>query len=33
MSAEFWVAVAFFIFIGLLIYMKVPGMIPESLDQ
>ena len=33
MSAEFWVAVAFFIFIGLLIYMKVPGMIAESLDQ
>lgn len=33
MSAEFWVAVAFFIFVGLLIYMKVPGMIAESLDQ
>ncbi len=33
MSAEFWVAVAFFMFIGLLLYMKVPGMITESLDQ
>jgi F-type H+-transporting ATPase subunit b len=33
MSAEFWVAVAFFMFIGLLLYMKVPAMITESLDQ
>jgi len=33
MSAEFWVAVAFFMFVGLLLYMKVPGMITESLDQ
>lgn len=33
MSAEFWVAVAFFMFVGLLVYMKVPGLIAESLDQ
>jgi len=33
MSAEFWVAVAFFMFVGLLVYVKVPGMITESLDQ
>jgi F-type H+-transporting ATPase subunit b len=33
MSAEFWVAVAFFMFVGILLYMKVPGMITESLDQ
>jgi F-type H+-transporting ATPase subunit b len=33
MSAEFWVAVAFFMFVGLLLYMKVPGMITASLDQ
>lgn len=33
MSAEFWVAVAFFIFIGLLVYLKVPGMIAAALDQ
>jgi len=33
MSAEFWVAVAFFLFVGLLVYMKVPGMVAEGLDQ
>lgn len=33
MTAEFWVAVAFFIFVGILIYMKVPGAIAASLDQ
>jgi F-type H+-transporting ATPase subunit b len=33
MTAEFWVAVAFFLFVGLLVYMKVPGMIAEALDQ
>lgn len=32
-SAEFWVAVAFFLFVGLLIKMKVPGMMAEGLDQ
>ncbi|MGE0698656.1 MAG: F0F1 ATP synthase subunit B [Hyphomicrobiaceae bacterium] len=33
MGAEGWVAVAFFLFVGLLIYMKAPAMIAESLDQ
>ena len=33
MGAEFWVAVAFFIFVGLLLYMKVPAMMAEGLDQ
>ncbi len=33
MTAEFWVAVAFFMFVGLLVYMKVPGLIADSLDQ
>ncbi len=32
-SAEFWVAVAFFLFVGLLYKMKVPGMMAEGLDQ
>jgi F-type H+-transporting ATPase subunit b len=31
--AEFWVAVAFFIFVGLMIYMKVPGMVTKALDD
>ncbi len=31
-SAEFWVAVSFFIFIGLLIWKGVPGMIANALD-
>jgi F-type H+-transporting ATPase subunit b len=31
--AEFWVAVAFFIFVALLIYLKVPGMITKALDD
>lgn len=31
-SAEFWVAVAFFLFVGLLVWMKVPGMIAAGLD-
>ena len=30
--AEFWVAVAFFIFVGLLVYLKVPGMVTKALD-
>jgi len=33
MTAEFWVAVAFFIFVGIVIYMKVPAAIAASLDQ
>lgn len=31
--AEFWVAVAFFIFVALLIYLKVPGMLAKALDD
>jgi F-type H+-transporting ATPase subunit b len=31
--AEFWVAVAFFIFVGLLVYLKVPGMVTKALDD
>jgi len=31
-TPEFWVAVAFFGFIGLLLYYRVPGMIAKSLD-
>jgi len=33
MGAEFWVAIAFLIFVGLLIRLKVPGMITAALDQ
>lgn len=33
MGAEVWVAVAFFLFVGLLVYMKVPGLIAKSLDE
>ncbi|MGE0767326.1 MAG: F0F1 ATP synthase subunit B [Hyphomicrobiaceae bacterium] len=33
MGAEFWVAIAFFIFVGLLVYLKVPGMIADTLDR
>lgn len=32
-TAEFWVAVAFFGFIGLLVYYKVPGLITKALDD
>jgi len=31
--AEFWVAVAFFIFVALLIYLKVPGQLAKTLDD
>ena len=31
--AEFWVAVAFFIFVGLMVYLKVPGMVTKALDD
>jgi F-type H+-transporting ATPase subunit b len=31
--AEFWVAVAFFIFVGLMLYLKVPGMVTKALDD
>ena len=30
---EFWVAVAFFIFVGILIYVGVPKMLISSLDE
>lgn len=33
MGAEFWVGVAFFLFVGLMLYMKVPKMVAEGLDQ
>jgi len=33
MTAEFWVAVSFFIFVGLLVYLKVPGLIASALDE
>ncbi len=32
-TAEFWVAVAFFGFVGLLVYYNVPGMITKALDD
>ena len=33
MGAEFWVAVSFLCFVGLLVYMKVPAMIATALDD
>jgi F-type H+-transporting ATPase subunit b len=33
MGAEFWVGIAFFIFVGVLLYLKVPRMIGDALDQ
>lgn len=32
-TPEFWVAVAFFLFIGLLVYKGVPGLIGKALDD
>lgn len=32
-SAEFWVYLSFFVFLGILIYLKVPGMITSALDK
>jgi F-type H+-transporting ATPase subunit b len=32
-SAEFWVAVAFFLFMGLLAYYGVPGVVAKALDK
>ena len=32
-SAEFWVAVSFLIFVGLLVYLKVPSMLAKALDD
>ena len=31
--AEFWVGVAFFVFLVILVYYKVPGMIAKALDE
>lgn len=33
MGAEFWVAVAFFLFVGVLLYMKAPSLMTSALDQ
>ena len=33
MDATFWAMIALFIFIGVVIYMKVPGMIAKALDE
>ena len=32
-TAEFWVAVAFFLFVGMLLYYGVPGLIGKALDD
>lgn len=32
-SAEFWVAVSFFLFLGLLVYLRVPNMAAKALDE
>jgi len=32
MDATFWATVALFIFLGVLVYMKVPGMIAKAID-
>jgi F-type H+-transporting ATPase subunit b len=32
-SAEFWVGVSFFAFVGILLYMKVPAMLTKALDD
>ena len=32
-DATFWVAISFFIFVGLLIYFKIPKKLQDSLDQ
>ena len=33
MDATFWVTVSFFIFLGILIYFKIPQKIKETLEQ
>ena len=33
MDATFWVTVSFFIFLGILIYFKIPQKIKEALEQ
>lgn len=32
-SAEFWVYLSFFVFMGVLVYLKVPGLIAGALDK
>jgi F-type H+-transporting ATPase subunit b len=32
-TAEFWVAVSFFLFVALIVYYKVPGMVTAALDK
>ena len=32
-GAEFWVLIAFLIFVGLLVYLKVPGTLTKGLDD
>jgi F-type H+-transporting ATPase subunit b len=32
-SAEFWVGISFLIFLGILVYVKVPGMLAKALDD
>jgi len=32
-SAEFWVAIAFLIFVGLMLYLKVPALLSKMLDD
>jgi len=32
-TPEFWVAVSFFIFVGLLVYLKVPALVTKALDE
>ena len=33
MDATFWVGAAFVLFVGVLFYLKVPGMLPSALDD
>jgi F-type H+-transporting ATPase subunit b len=33
MDATFWAMIALFIFLGVVVYMKVPGMIAKALDE
>ena len=33
MDATFWVTISFFIFLGILIYFKIPQKIKETLEQ
>jgi len=32
-NPEFWVALAFFVFVGIILYLKVPGLIVAALDK